>query len=169
MRISGRKSDDDRQPLDVQIVLRGAMELAEQQMRDTRVDMRLNCDPGLPMVRGNQVQFEQVVLNLLGNARDALAGRNQAEKWVRLSARAQADGQVEIMVEDNAGGVEASAIDHVFEPFFTTKPPGKGTGLGLSVSYGIIHEMNGTMTVENTDQGARFRIRLPIAESVPGS
>ena len=164
MRISGRKSDDDRQPLDVQIVLRGAMELAEQQMRDTRVDMRLNCDPGLPMVRGNQVQFEQVVLNLLGNARDALAGRNQAEKWVRLSARAQADGQVEIMVEDNAGGVEASASDHVFEPFFTTKPPGKGTGLGLSVSYGIIHEMNGTMTVENTDQGARFRIRLPIVE-----
>ena len=169
MRIFGRNSGDDRQPLDVQSILRGAMELAEPQMRDSRVDMRLDCDTGLPMVRGNQVQLEQVILNLLGNARDALAGRDQAEKWIRLSARAQAEGQVEIMVEDNAGGVEASAIDLVFEPFFTTKPPGKGTGLGLSVSYGIIHEMNGTMTVENTDQGARFRIRLPTVESVPGS
>ena len=169
MRVFGRKSDGSRQLLNVRQVVRGAMQLAEPQMRGAGVEMWFDCDAGLPAVRGNQVRLEQVLLNLLGNARDALAASPHAEKWVRLRARGQGEHQIAILVEDNAGGMGPDVIEHVFEPFFTTKPPGKGTGLDLSVSYGIIHEMNGTMAVENTVHGARFLIRLPSAEAAPAS
>jgi len=73
-------------------------------------------------------------------------------------------GQVSIIVEDTGGGINENIIDRVFEPFFTTKEVGQGTGLGLSISYGIVSEMGGSMSVLNTDLGARFIVKLPVAD-----
>ena len=70
---------------------------------------------------------------------------------------------VRLWVEDNGGGIDPRLLERIFEPFFTTKPVGVGTGLGLSVSYGIIENMGGRLSVRNGDEGARFCIELPIA------
>lgn len=67
-----------------------------------------------------------------------------------------------IWVEDNAGGIDARLLERIFEPFFTTKPIGVGTGLGLSVSYGIVQNMGGWLSVANGEQGARFCVELPV-------
>ncbi|MNN88631.1 Sensor protein TorS [compost metagenome] len=67
-----------------------------------------------------------------------------------------------LFVEDNGGGIDPRLLARIFEPFFTTKPVGKGTGLGLSVSYGIVQQMGGQLTVENAQHGARFCIALPV-------
>ncbi|WP_311201175.1 ATP-binding protein, partial [Pseudomonas protegens] len=75
------------------------------------------------------------------------------EQWVRL------------WVEDNAGGIDPRLLERIFEPFFTTKPVGVGTGLGLSVSYGIVQNMGGRLSVSNGQDGARFCIELPIVQA----
>jgi signal transduction histidine kinase len=136
--------------------------MMRQQMRQHGIALELEAGEDLPPVRGDAVQLEQVLLNLLGNARDALLARDPADKWIRLRVQQGAALTVEIVVEDDAGGIDADPIERVFEPFFTTKPPGKGTGLGLSVSYGIVDALDGQMRVENTRVGARFTVRLPV-------
>lgn len=70
-----------------------------------------------------------------------------------------------LLVEDNGGGIDPRLLERIFEPFFTTKPVGKGTGLGLSVSYGIVEQMGGLLSAENSAEGARFIISLPLAEA----
>ena len=105
--------------------------------------------------------MEQVILNLLTNARDAvLANGNEMKITLVVSGD---DKDVRITVSDSGGGIPENALDRIFEPFFTTKEMGKGTGLGLSVSYGIIRDMGGTIEAENADGGAKFTITLPVA------
>ncbi|MNP44699.1 Sensor protein ZraS [compost metagenome] len=119
-------------------------------------------------VRGYSDQLEQVLINLMVNARDALLGR-QAEvegflPWIAVAARLQGN-RVCLFVEDNGGGIAPPLLTRIFEPFFTTKPIGKGTGLGLSVSHGIVQQMGGDFSVENAEHGARFCISLPLEDS----
>ena len=106
------------------------------------------------------------MINLLVNARDALLSKREVqqafEPWITL--RAEADTRaVRLWVEDNGGGIDPRLLERIFEPFFTTKPVGVGTGLGLSVSYGIVQNMGGQLSVRNAEQGACFCIELPIA------
>ena len=117
------------------------------------------CQP----VSGYQVQVEQVILNLLSNARDVLDARNDDYKQIDISLVDRGD-IIAIFVEDTGGGIEPDVINRIFEPFFTTKESGKGTGLGLSISYGIISDMGGELQVTNTEAGARFAIILPACE-----
>lgn len=119
-------------------------------------------------VFGEPSRFEQVVINLLINARDAVqkvlddAVSTDQAGIVRISVSDDPVREmVAIEVRDDGPGISPANIDRVFEPFFTTKGPGSGTGLGLSISYGIVSGMNGTLTVENTGDGALFRIELP--------
>jgi C4-dicarboxylate-specific signal transduction histidine kinase len=112
-----------------------------------------------PSVLGHSIQMEQVILNLLTNARDAIAGRDGESKITLRVFRG--DKGVHITSEDTGGGIPEDALQRVFEPFFTTKEMGKGTGLGLSVGYGIIRDMKGTISAENIDDGARLTITLP--------
>jgi C4-dicarboxylate-specific signal transduction histidine kinase len=114
-----------------------------------------------PSVIGHTIQMEQVVLNLLTNAKDAMAERGgEAKITLRIFAD---DNGVHLISKDTGGGIPDDVLPRIFEPFYTTKAMGKGTGLGLSVSYGIIRDMNGTIIAENVDDGARFTITLPIA------
>ena len=112
---------------------------------------------------GNQYKLEQVLLNLLSNARDAIEMRDDCiyEKWIKINTKSN---QEEIIIEivDNGTGMSCEQAEHIFDPFFTTKDVGKGTGLGLSISYGIIKEMNGNIEVlDYSNNGTTMQITLP--------
>jgi signal transduction histidine kinase len=114
--------------------------------------------PGL-VVQGRATQLQQVLLNLLSNAHDAV--ETEPAPWVRLDAR-RADGWVEIAVTDSGTGVPPQYRDRIFEPFFTTKALDRGTGLGLSLSRGIVEEHHGTLTLDPRAPHTRFVVRLPL-------
>jgi signal transduction histidine kinase len=110
-------------------------------------------------VHGDPIKLQQVLMNLLLNARDAMPQGGA----VSISTIRQ-NGSAILQVRDNGAGIDAETIDKVYDPFFTTKGIGKGTGLGLSVSYGIIQEHRGSITVDSTPgEGTVFRISLPAA------
>ena len=113
-------------------------------------------------VVGNAIQFEQVLINMINNARDAIL--TTASSGV-ITLRQSIDQEyVTVMIEDTGGGIPLDVLPHVFEPFYTTKPVGKGTGLGGSISYGIIQDMQGSIWAENTQKGAQISIRLPLSD-----
>ena len=129
-----------------------------------RLTLTLDEDPA-PRVLADRIQIEQVLLNLVLNARDAMPDGGTLEIATRcLAGRGALDDRVELVVSDSGGGIPAEALDHIFEPFYTTKPPGQGTGLGLATVYGIVRQSGGEIEVQSEpDQGTRFRIRFPAA------
>jgi signal transduction histidine kinase len=135
-----------------------ALRLARVQPRFRDVAVEASLPAGLPPVLADERRLAQVLLNLLLNAADAMAGGGR----VTVRARA-AGGAVEVDVEDTGPGIAAEHLPHVFEPFFTTKGPGRGTGLGLSVCHGIVTSFGGAITVASSPGGARFVLRLPAA------
>ncbi len=138
----------------VQEVLR----LFEPQIRDKRIALRVELEAELPEVRGHRGKLQQVLLNLLSNARDAVEGGGRIA--VRTIHR---DGRVVLEVVDDGVGIAESDLPRIFDPFFTTKGRGKGTGLGLSISYGIVREHDGAMHVESVPgQFTRFEVELPV-------
>ncbi len=170
MRLFGRGNVDDPVPFGLTESVRSACRFVREQyvLADIRLDLADVPDTPCRVV-GHQIQFEQVLLNLLTNARDAFAGKKreagvQGGPVVRISIGEKGDRSWTVAVKDNAGGIDESVIERVFEPFFSTKPVGQGTGLGLSVAYGIVRDMGGVISVRNEDGGARFEIDLPRAE-----
>jgi signal transduction histidine kinase len=133
-------------------------------VRDQRVTIETNLPDGLPAMRGYGGRLEQVVLNLVMNAVQALDGRN-GPRFVRLTAGHDAT-HVWLTVEDTGPGFAPGVVERIFERFFTTKPVGKGTGLGLWIAREIVTEHGGTVEAENREEGgARFRLRFPIAST----
>jgi len=115
----------------------------------------------IPALRVNPDKMQQVFLNLMINAIDAMPDGGS----LAISMKKAADF-VEVVFSDSGVGIDASVIDRIFDPFFTTKAPGKGTGLGLSICYGIIREHNGTITVKSKKgEGTTFVIRLPVEQN----
>ncbi len=109
---------------------------------------------------GNAIQLEQVFINLLTNARDALA--TMPRKLITITCELK-ERLVELQVGDTGPGIPAGLEQRIFDPFFTTKEVGAGTGLGLSITYGIIKEHQGTIQVDNrAGEGARFLLQLPL-------
>jgi two-component system C4-dicarboxylate transport sensor histidine kinase DctB len=112
------------------------------------------------------VLFEQVVLNLVSNAIDAIEQRRQREPGFAGRIAISVDGEgpmLRVQVADNGGGVPDEIASRLFEPFFTTKPPGKGTGLGLSIGARALEEMGGSLTFANATDGAVFTIAVAHA------
>lgn len=130
---------------------------------------QLELDQALPLVYGDRAQLEQVILNLMNNAEQALRSAmdepHAAADGARIVIRTRNDGtQILIEVQDNGPGIPESARSQIWDPFWTTKNEGEGTGLGLSVVHGIIAEHGGTISLEHqTGGGARFVIRIPVA------
>ena len=158
---------DKATSFDVEQAIVGAVGLVDEQMRLAGIDLELEPIGALPSIAGQANRLQQVLINLMINARDALGERDETARKVRgrITVRArQESGAVVIEVADNGTGIPADVLPRLFEPFFTTKPSGKGTGLGLSISSEIVRKMNGTIAVENQpDSGALFRLTLPIA------
>ncbi len=134
-----------------------------EQLRLKEIEVETVFSERSGRVRGHVVQLEQVVLNLISNARDAIDGKdlvNGGRHRISLIVE-NSNETLRLIVRDTGGGVPEKALTHIFELFYTTKEIGKGTGLGLSVSYGIITDMGGTLEAVNTQDGAQFTITLP--------
>ena len=139
-----------------------ALGLMGEQLRLAGIELVTELADDCPAVLGHTIQVEQVLLNLLTNARDAIT---ESEGEAMITLRVLSDGEgVRISDEETGGGIPETVLPRIFEPFCTTKEKGKGTGLGLSVGYGFIRDMNGTIAAENIDDGARFTITLPRCE-----
>lgn len=166
MRVFGRRSEIEQRPFDPFAAVAGALSLLEEGLRGKGVQLKHSPWDGGPLqVRGFSDQLEQVLINLMVNARDAMLARREREAEFRpqLSVRGERHGQrLHLLVEDNGGGIDPRLLERIFEPFFTTKEVGKGTGLGLSVSYGIVQQMDGELSAVNVGSGARFCIDLPL-------
>lgn len=165
-RDAGRVDGTAGPPFDVGLSVRKAAEMMAERFEAAGIGLELDLPEATCTARGRTRQFEQVLLNLLGNALHAL--RLQADQHdrlvrMRLTVPETLPGDLCLSVEDNGPGVPQALRDQVFEPFFTTKPAGQGTGLGLSISLGIVRSMDGTMDIGESDDlgGAAFVIMLP--------
>ncbi|MFB4394081.1 MULTISPECIES: ATP-binding protein [unclassified Pseudomonas] len=161
MRVFGRRSEVERQPFAAWGAVEGAVALLDEGLRSKGVMLRLEAPQETALVLGHQDQLEQVLINLVVNARDALLGQARGEAWIAVRQQVE-HGQVCLLVEDNGGGIDPRLLERIFEPFFTTKPAGVGTGLGLSVSHGIVEAMGGRLVAENHGGGACFTVTLPV-------
>lgn len=149
-----------RQRLRLNEVLGQALELLGPRIRSEGVEVFCQV-PADAWVSGDAIRLEQVLINLLNNALDAMQGR--ALRQLRIEARREVQGW-RLSVADSGGGIAPEHLDQVFEPFFTTKPVGQGLGLGLAVSYGILRDLGGSLEVRNDAQGAVFELQLAAAE-----
>ena len=161
LRTFGRAAPAEFERVDVDELLQRALVLMQEQLRLREIDVELDLDPTPLTVDGNPIQLEQVFINLLTNARDALADTD--EKVIRVTSRRHDHG-VTIRVEDTGHGIPEDLASRVFDPFFTTKDVGAGTGLGLSITYGIIRDHGGTISLDSPPgHGAAFVVELPLA------
>jgi two-component system C4-dicarboxylate transport sensor histidine kinase DctB len=140
-------------------VLEQALQLLAPRLRSEQVELRSEIDANV-QVMGDAIRLEQVLLNLLHNALDAMAGVEP--RVLEIAIRRQGE-QCLLSVADSGGGIAAADLAHIFEPFYTTKPVGQGLGLGLAVSYGIVRELGGSLEVSNGPEGAVFTLKLPAA------
>lgn len=178
VRIFARTTPEDHQiSFSVAKCVDNALALIGVQLATHGVDVRLKLAESLPDLYGNPYQYEQVILNLLSNARDAIEERMlldaEADNPDPLPGLVEIGtgyegGIVVLEVYDNGSGIPDSVRNKVFNPFFSTKKPGKGTGLGLSISYGIISSMGGEISLASVYGGtvARVSVPLPIHEGV---
>ena len=171
MRIFGRRADEKMGEIDVREAVSGALGLVERQLRLRNIEVETTFAERCRKVLGHAVQLEQVVLNLVANARDAIeANRPSPEtpgKITLIVEDTDPEERIRLIVRDTGGGIPCDALPRVFEPFFTTKETGKGTGLGLSISYGIITDMGGVIEAANSADGAEITITLPAADADP--
>ena len=169
LRAVARRPTDKVERFDVVECARVASDLLQEQLKAARIYLKLDLPPPGATAEGEAARLQQVLINLVLNARDALLGTADAPQsgpigHILLSVTS-VNGAASITVEDDGPGIPADVLPRVFEPFFTTKPTGKGTGLGLSISYDIVKRMGGEITAENRPQGgARFRIELPAVK-----
>jgi signal transduction histidine kinase len=148
------------EPMALEPMVEDAAAIMRHQMSLHGVTLSTQVEPGLPQIRGSANQLQQVLMNLMLNAQQAMEGRGGV---VEVEVRRAGEDAVEIRVHDNGPGIPKEIRERIFEPFFTTKPTGQGTGLGLSVSFGIIREHHGTIAAESEPgRGTTFVIRLPL-------
>ena len=160
MRMFGREAKESPKPVNPVNVVLNALDFMGEQLRLADIEVVTDFAENCPFVLGHIIQMEQVILNLLTNAKDAM---HEIDGEAKITLRVFNDDKgVHISAEDTGDGIPEEVLTRLFEPFFTTKEMGKGTGLGLSVSYGIVRDMNGNIVAENIAGGARFTITLPI-------
>jgi len=143
-------------------VLDDTLELRGYELRVRGIDVRREYDESLPDTMADAHQLQQVFLNLITNAEQAMEQRDGHHHRLTVRTRRNAD-TIRIEVEDTGAGIPANLVERIFNPFFTTKPTGSGTGLGLSISLGIVREHEGRIWAENPPSGgARFIVEIPV-------
>jgi signal transduction histidine kinase len=155
-----RTSTTAFEDIDLNRVLRETLTLLEHQFQKASINVELELDDAIPLIRGNSGKLQQVFLNLFINARDAMESGGR----LRVATTPDTVG-VRIEVSDSGPGIPRENLARIFDPFFTTKGARKGTGLGLSVSYGIVEEHGGVIEVESKPgEGTVFRLEFPAAK-----
>ena len=157
-----RQHKPERSPTSVNQVLDDTLELRGYELRVRGIDVQRDYDDQAPETMADAHQLQQVFLNLITNAEQAMERAERDQQRLTVRTR-QAGTLIRIEVEDTGPGIPPNLLERIFNPFFTTKPTGSGTGLGLSISLGIVREHEGRIWAENAPQGgARFVIELPV-------
>ncbi|HET9598143.1 MAG TPA: ATP-binding protein [Anaeromyxobacteraceae bacterium] len=161
-----RRRDVERVPVDLAALLQGVAGHFHEQAVALGVDLSVECAPRLPRVLGDPVQLEQVAMNLVMNALDAVAGRRDGPCAIAIRGRPAGPEGVDVSVRDTGPGLGDEALSHAFDPFFTTKP--SGMGMGLAICRSIVEAHGGRLLARNNaDAGATFEFYLPAA--APGA
>jgi len=155
-----RKTESRVKHFQLNQVLEELVNLSEQRAKYSKVLIETSLQPDLPLVEASETEIQQVFLNLINNAIDAME-KEGGHLFIRSRRN---NGLAQVDVVDTGPGIPKSNIGRIFDPFFTTKPVGKGTGLGLSICYGIVKKMGGDITVESrVGSGTEFHVTLPVA------
>ena len=162
-----RQHKAEKVPTTINQVLDDTLELRGYELRVRGIDVRREYDESLPDTMADAHQLQQVFLNLITNAEQAMEQKEGHHHRLTVRTR-RSDDAIRIEIEDTGAGIPANLIERIFNPFFTTKPTGSGTGLGLSISLGIVREHEGKIWAENPPQaGARFVVEIPVTEPRP--
>jgi len=155
-----RKTDSRIHNIVINEMIEDVVGLSAQRAKYSNVALKISLEENLPEIMGSASEMQQVFLNLINNALDALDKKGGE---IKITAQ-QKDDIIQISLEDNGPGIPKANLARIFDPFFTTKMVGKGTGLGLSICYGIINKMGGKIEVQSMlDYGTTFTISIPIA------
>lgn len=153
--------------IDLNEVIAKTLTVVQNQPLFQNIEINKRLNSSLPPIFGNTIRLNQVILNIVVNAAQAMDGRGRLD----ITSRTRANHDInEIIITDNGPGIDKNIVDQIFEPFFTTKSTGEGTGLGLSVSYAIIKEHKGSIRVSSTfGEGTTFTLRFPaVMENLIG-
>src|SRR5256714_8116726 len=165
LRTFGRAARVNIEQVDVDDVIERSLLLVQEQLRLRGIEVELELCPDELLVVANPIQLEQVFINLLTNARDALA--DSKRKTIRI-ASSRDEERIRIAFSDTGPGIAPELQQRIFDPFFTTKEVGTGTGLGLSITYSILKEYGGEISVTSrAGKGATFLVELPFADEEP--
>jgi len=168
LREFGRKPDFRMEPVDLNAVINNVVQIVGQQLVLNNIRVEFNLDQSLSSILANANRLEQVIFNLVSNARDAIEQlpsdvSKETDRMIKLSTFEISD-EVVCTVEDTGVGITHSVKDKIFEPFYTTKEVGKGMGLGLAITYGILRDYGAAIDVSDRRQGGtRFALRFPKA------
>jgi C4-dicarboxylate-specific signal transduction histidine kinase len=167
MREFGRKSDLQGEPIDINKPIHGVFTLLSRQLEVRGVEIVLDLTEGLPKIIADGNRLEQVFIDLVINARDAMEEKKRVSvgptihNSLTVKSYQEAD-RVVVSISDTGTGIPADIRERIFEPFFTTKETGSGTGLGLSISYGIVKDYHGTIEVTSEEgRGSTFKVAFP--------
>jgi PAS domain S-box-containing protein len=168
LRAFGRPRAKELSSVQLRVPVDGVMVFLREQLHRRGIKVAIDLPGDLPQVEADEARLEQVLMNLIINARDALEELEEGrQRKIMITARrCDLDGApgVNMQVRDTGPGIPHEVLDRIFEPFFTTKEVGKGTGLGLSISYGLVREFGGELAVESAmDEGTTFSIKLKEA------
>jgi two-component system sensor kinase FixL len=161
-----KRQDSVKQTVDMRALLDEVQSLVKSSLTSRQVTLNATLEPGLPDVLGDRIQLQQVLLNLLLNACDAVKECHPTDRHIELDARAEAEGQaLHVVVTDHGHGIAADGLEQVFDAFFTTKPD--GLGLGLAICRQIVNAHGGRLwAAHNGERGAAFHLTLPAANAV---
>ena len=161
LKLFARKTDGSRRPVSLHNVIESSKRILQPQLRKTGTEIQFKLTKQDPMVMADPVRLEQVLVNLIANAVNAM--EHQQRRWVSIEVVRQG-GRLQIDIRDNGPGIPSDHLERIFDPFFTTKE--SGLGLGLSISHHIIESMGGTLSARNSRQGgALFTLVLPLVEN----
>lgn len=152
-----RRTEVTAQPLSINEIVQEVLQFLDNAMLYNRIKLELQLQENLPQAVSDRLQLQQIFLNIINNAIDAIGKDGVITITTHLVA-----GDIRVVIQDNGPGIEKHILPHIFEPFYTTKETGKGTGLGLSITYGLIKKLGGDITVRSVvGQGTAFTITIP--------
>ena len=165
--VFGRETKPERQPVDLNEIVVRTLSLRSYELKVENISVEFQPDPGLPPILADSTQLQQIVLNLLVNAEQAIQ-QAHGHGHIRIRTRLLSAVRLALEVADDGPGIPPEIASRIFDPFFTTKAVGVGTGLGLSIVYGIVQEHGGEVSVKNAlGSGATFTVELPVVTGTP--
>ncbi len=164
MTFARQQNQEELKNIDINRVIDYSIATVNHQLLINKITIETNLEPRLPPILGNANQVQQVLINLMINAQQAISDKSGK---IIITTQTLNSDFIELFVKDDGPGMSEEVQSHIFEPFFTTKPAGKGTGLGMSVSYGIIKDHKGDISVKSIlGEGTTFTIRFPISKEI---